>query len=379
MGSRWWWGALFSVAAALCPSWACGQGPTQQEVQTWFDKEWAEAQKMPALEGFGIRWRQEDHAMLPPQELEALRQAVKGHPEHPRKNELIGYEQKLKSGPIAIPQELYVLGDGKWRYNSTFEDGSFFDAVVTPERSWTLFPQSLAIYDVKAEMVAGTKQSLRDQEQIFRGPVGEMLFGGFYQFAHTAAVPGLVVVEGDRWKVDAVQPPRPDGRTWFALEYRGRWDAAAGRGFVERATITAHGYMPGAVGSYREFKEWFFDENIGRWIARRVEERTASGELALANVFEKSVAWPAGGFEALTAIPPARGSDPIRGESRFTSMTDFRERAIVADPGTPGEIRTSLPAGEFGAESDVLRTAGWLVLGVLVVVFGFVYFRRRSV
>ncbi|MFI4893365.1 MAG: hypothetical protein ACIAQ0_08025 [Phycisphaerales bacterium JB058] len=74
----------------------------------------------------------------------------------------------------------------------------------------------------------------------------------------------------------------------------------------------------------------------------------------------------------LVSAPKSDGVDPLRGRVAFTAIEDFRPGAK-----SPAEIRGVMP-DDFGPsqKAPVLRVAGWLALGALVLAF--IYVRMKS-
>ncbi|GMV25223.1 MAG: hypothetical protein AMXMBFR58_12540 [Phycisphaerae bacterium] len=350
-------------------------------VIAWFDRAWSEAQRFPAFQGVSIAWRIEDWETMPPEKLAILKREAATHPEHPLRDDIPRLEKHAAGTPTVMRHELFCRGARDWRFNTTFDDGSYNDAVLGGGNAWWHSNEVLKLLDTAAAAeMEDPEQSLVTFEHEFVSPIGKLIHGYLSVGATAGLKPGPVEVRGDAWKTRLSTAAGIPSDQHLALEVTGRWDASLRRGFVERVVITANGYKPETVGRRYEFAEWTDIPALGTWVATRVEEFTPRGVLDRATVFEGARPLPAGGFAAVFAEPSAGRADVVRGEVRPALTSDYR-RGTIRETMADGQVRESeMAEGAWSvrrATRERLRWAGWCsIAGVAVLGFAIVRARR---
>lgn len=381
--------ACAAIAMGICgaapretlASAAQGQQATaspDDQVRAWFDRAWAEAQEYPAFGEFIVRWRTEDHETLRPAELASLRREIAGHPEHPMRQELPRLERHAAGDFTVLRFMLAARGEGRWRYGITFADGSFNDIVLMPSSSWWMSKETLKVFNRAEVDREDPEQMVGIHDHSFVPVLGRLIHGNL-SLGRTAQMdPGRLHFANGRWKIRLSRGDHLPPEQRIAYEITGRWDAGAGRGFVERSTIAENGYKPEAVGARNDFKDWTFVGSIGRWVAGSVEERKADGTLGRVIFFEDAHPIPEGGFAALAKTPDRDSQDPIRGRVAFAHAADFRSRTVdVFD--AQGRIASGAmdqPGSPRANMRNNVRYAGWGLIAIACST-GFLLVRRR--
>jgi hypothetical protein len=351
------------------------RGQTSTEVQHWLDQELHDALTVPRIDGFGVGWSSEEYSTLSAEELTKLGTEVTGHPDHPRKLEYELAKKRQVSGPTVTRHLLFCEGDGAWRYNTDREDGSFVDVTMTAGRAWQLAPQSLKIFDPKLVDPSHPEQDVRAEERVFRPMLNGLFYGGIGFQGADLTIRDIAASEG-HWSAVYGRPPELEARRRFSVRLSGRWDTNLSRGFVEASEIVESGFKPDSVGARDLYKDWRQEGDLKRWVCRRMERYMPDGRLTRVLTLGGVVSWPAGGFEALTAIPPTEGADAIRGTTVFRSITDFREQTVTHQTASGAPIVTPMPPTSPGRQGWIER-AGWALLAVLSTAFAAIWLRRR--
>lgn len=355
-------------------------GDEGRAVRAWFDRAWRAAQEFPSFEAVSFAWRAEDFDSPPAGRLEALRREVARHPEHPERVNLPRYLRHAAGVPTVHRHVLYSIGEARWRYNTTSEDGGFSDAAIGPSEAWRLTGTTLMKTSRAEALGDDPDQAVILHEREFVSPVG-MLVHGYLSAGRTAGLtPGEVSVSGSRWVVRLGSSGDRDADRSIVLEVSGRWDTAAGRGFVEQVTIAANGYKPESVGTRWRFHDWVAERVPGSFVASRVDEYRPDGSRVRSLVFEGCGALPAGGFEAVVAAPFLPGTDAVRGTVEIRVVGDYRSGQIREYEGGSEVASYAMEEGQWSerrAFRDRLRWAGWLMIAA-VGAAGFVVVRARG-
>jgi len=359
---------------------ALASEPTPEAVRAWLDQELSSASKVPDLSGHSVTWRVELWYVPPPEELERMRKDIAGKPDHPDRQTLECYEQALKKKPYTTRYRLWSHGTGNWRYNSEWGYGNdlnhYWDKTLTPRNTWMLLEESLEVFEHDSSFRGGA--DLPSLESSF-GPELETMFCAHLSTLSKAGFTrGVTTVAGNTWRVVFTKDVR-GSKARAEIAFSGRWDDAQGRGFVEEERIVS---SPDAasVGRLTRYKEWSKEASLDRFVAYRVEQYTPENRLDRVTVFEEAKAEEEGEFDRVTAIPPTDGSDPVRGKTTFTRITDHRtNRQSIVAPGRGVESSARLPV-QTAVGSIWQRRLGWIVSGCLVMglVVMAVYRRKKT-
>jgi hypothetical protein len=210
-------------------------------------------------------------------------------------------------------------------------------------------------------------QSLKSTLYVFWPEINRMMFGGLSDGVISGIKRDALRWDGSKWRVTLWWGESRD-RAKLTTEVSGRWDEQLERGFVESEKITSNTVRPDSVGSGAVYKDWRFVPEIQRWVAGRTEEHAADGRLERVIAFEGASAGERGDFALVTALPDAEAADPIRGDTTFLQLVDFR-RGIAKDRSAPSDPLGSaapLPGGRNGFEHVWRRWLAWVVVAILV-------------
>ncbi|GJQ30018.1 MAG: hypothetical protein HBSAPP03_19020 [Phycisphaerae bacterium] len=322
-----------------------------------------------------MKWRTEDYSTLTAAQLEALAREVEGRRDHPRRAE---YERALAeraSGPYIIRYQLFCAGDGTWRLNTTYPSGDYTDAAMSDDAAWQFSGKSLKVFDVSA-VEADPEQAVSKKVHVFKPILDRLLFAGLGVREPADFEVRDVVVSASGWSAVYGRPTSltAERQLWFVL--KGVWDHRLDRGFVQNTTLYGNAGGPSAIRASYDFQDWAYDERLGRWVAGRVEHRTAAGLRDRVIVYEGSEPLPAAGLASVLDVPTHDGIDAIRGKYTFLAITDFRDRtAAVITP--DGIIPRSFPIASHDPTRIDFQTIGWGLLGAASVVLVVLVVRRR--
>lgn len=350
-----------------------------RDVSEWFDRAWRAALEFPSFREVSFAWRSEDLEAPAAARIEALGREIARHPEHPERANLPRYLRHSSGMPTVHRHVLFSRGEGLWRYNTTFEDGSFGDSAIGPSEGWRMSGTTLKRMSRAEALGDDPEQALILHEREFVSPVG-MFIHGYLSVGRTAGLkPGPVSVSGSTWSVRLSTPGERSEDQAIVLEVSGRWGAAEGRGFVERVVISSNGYKPESAGRQFRFRDWKHVEGLGTYVASRVDEHQPDGALVRSLVFEGCGPLPPGGFGAVTAPPSLPGTDAVRGPIEIRFVGDYRTGEVREYAGGTRVAAYEMEEGEWSerrAFRDRLRWAGWAMIGVVVAAgFGVVRFR----
>ncbi|MBL8962746.1 MAG: hypothetical protein KF787_10905 [Phycisphaeraceae bacterium] len=352
-----------------------------RDVSEWFDRAWRAALEFPSFREVSFAWRSEDLEAPTAAQIEALRRETARHPEHPERANLPRYLRHSSGKPTVHRHVLFSRGEGLWRYNTTFDDGSFGDSAIGPSEGWRMSGTTLKRMSRAEAMGDDPEQALVLHEREFVSPVG-MLLHGYLSVGRTAGLkPGPVSVSGSTWSVRLSTPAEKPEDQAIVLDVSGRWAATEGRGFVERVVIASNGYKPESAGRQFRLRDWKYVEGLGTHVASRVDEYQPDGALVRSLVFEGCDPLPSGGFEAVTAPPWLPGTDAVRGPIDIRFVGDYRTGEIREYSGGAPVATYEMEEGEWSerrAFRDRLRWAGWAMI-VAVVAGGFGVVRYRGV
>lgn len=326
--------------AARCLAQDAAPQSDSEKLASWFAKEWEAAQRLPALPA-GLSWRKEDHELVSPSELAALRDSVRAHPEHPDRDRLDRLDAHSRGEWTTARFDLFIDGT-RWRFNRHLNGHVWMDSAFAPGVTWALGgsdDSGPAGLTRRLALPSAPGVALLDHdEKEFLAPIGQMLNGGF-GYARlsglTADVPRWL--GENRWTVSARRELASDS---FAENiYTGRWDQGLERGFVEALVLGTRAGESVSVIEVKRFYDWKLDETLGIWVAGRIDSCDPSGRLLNRVLFSGAVAPPATMAELVRE--PRRGvRDAVRGEVPLnaTFVDEPTGLAEVTDPVT-GETK----------------------------------------
>jgi|GEM_PF-2856653 len=334
--------------------------------ESWLRSEWEAARGEYSFPGVEIRYTIDLSYVPPAEELAALRREVQGKPDHPGWHDLEIYDRRLRDGPDRINTRLW-LANGEWRASeSANASHPAFDYGTDGDVSWSLSSNTLNLVD------SDSPPPQRDYRGLINSNVlvlSKFLHGHIGIGEPKRAVLREIHEGSRRWTAVA----EGDG---FRAAFEGRWSEELGRGFVERMVIEQD--RPQFIGEATEFRDWHYDDLLGKWIAGRVVERRPDGLVDKVLVFESSAPVTPAEFDALVAAPRLDRPDPIRGDFRVSTVSDFRAHSLtestISSEGNVVETR-SLPGRRA---SLTARRLGWAILVVLAMTFVVVRIRNAG-
>lgn len=368
--------AFYAIAAigGMCFSTAHAQNeaPSPEELQRWFDSEWAASREPLNIDGFKLTWKKESYRLPSREQVEQFRSAVAAAPDHPGRAELALLERRLAGAPDVTTLQLWMKGAAEWRLSRTHESENdpYADSVVTRDHSWGMTPRQLVVIDPAKGYPSGYDYS-RDGGWL-QLDVGVFAFGGLDRGRALEVKPGPIERTETGWQASAVAD---NGTVFF---YRGTWSAEHARGFVDEVRIQRSPVLDGVYCTLK-VSGWQFDAEWKRWRASRAEERMCDGKLDLVYSLVECAPYDAATFERVTAIPDLAGVDEVRGAVTFVGIQDFRPSVPVVRTTKDGaEVLLPHPAAQSLAHANSIRQAGWVVAAVLIAAIVASRIRRRK-
>lgn len=361
---------MFTGIAVVALATATAQPQVDQEtVQRWFDAEWDRSHEEFDLDKAVIHYRVEYRDTVDAAQIDEWKRQAEGKPDHPLHREIAKYERRLLNGPDIKKCTVWFQGPGKWRCNETslYDPAvGMYDSAVSGNVAWGMTDGQLRIFD-KDKPEDGF--DVPSNEETIRAHLGRMLYGGVGYGRTSTHMREPLDLSGTRW---LVKVSSGDG---YACEYRGRWDADAGRGFIEEWEVTACDGYP-RVGARRTYSDWKLDPVMNRWVCGEVVYYNTDGRIE-ALVFERAEPFDPADFKKIAAIPSVRKPDPVRGELALKSIYDHRSAKRSESIKSKEGFETRSMAPTSASQRRVwTRQLGWLVLAGLVVFFVVLRVRR---
>lgn len=349
--------------------------PSLETVQAWFDKEWEQAQTMPDFGDCSISWALEIVYVPNAAEYRSLAQSVEARPDHPKAGLLIAYQRRLKGQFDRFGRRMWVRSNDEWRINQEFPGGHFDDYTITKRHAWRTTPLQLIV--TRPEPGRVSFDNIAGIAKMFWPELTRLLDGGLSFGAISGLEPGRVRVRGNQWRVILSRPDAGHELQKFEREIVGRWDAEAGRGFVEYSTITKSAKSE-TIGTRVTFADWTWVETVDRWIAGRVEYFTPEGLPDRNLIFSEATCDPNFTFNKVVKVPDKERGDLVRGPIAFIRIENHRTGNIRKTNADGTFTNTAIPA-EAGAPSRSWRRwLGVAVMATLAIGFVSLYLKRRS-
>jgi len=269
-------------------------------VRGWLEREVASADAPLIFAGLRVEYRIEHHNVPPPEALRNIREAVKGHPDHPDARRLKGWDAALAGKPLFQRYVAWSLRTGGWRWNAE-GDAVFMDHAQGRDGAWQLSSGgSVKIIDPRPTTAPHAPMMMADVSRFFGG--------------------GLRRVEGMRARVEDVTMTGPDAfrakitaghSTPVATVYEvaGRWLSVESRGEYSTVRVVRADHAPAMVGTTERFLAWG-PAGPGRSAAFRVERVRPDGALEKVYVLEGVVEEPEG--EKVLEAPTFDRADAVR-------------------------------------------------------------------
>jgi len=348
--------------------------PTEAEVRAWLEAEIERAVKLDLPAPFAVKWTYEDYNVLTGDELAALRTEVAGKPFHPRRPELEAAERQVREGRTLIHM-LWLRDDGgRWRFGIEYPGLTTRDTGYGPSQSWRLTDGTLKLYD-QSIVEAGNDptQSPKSEESIYRSDLQAIFFGSLSTTRAFNIGIKEMTVSGARWRA-LFEPESASTTVSLSIEYTGRWDEEAKRGFVERMHYVRHPQSQ-FQGQSEVFEVWErLGGESGPWAATSVSRLNAAARLWRKITGVSLVQLSEADQMAALEVPKQGSMDLFRGEIVIKEAADYTTGVVTNTSGAnSGEEVTRTIPGFSTARGPGWRTLiGWSVLGaigVIVVLF----------
>lgn len=374
---------LVASAALMC--FANAAHASAVDVKSWLARAWEEAGTLPNFGDANLKWRVQRLYVPPEAQLDAMRRAVTGKPDHPDRMFLMNYERRVRGERDEIGRQLWCRGDGNWRHNADLQivdqftsqaKPTYIDTTVLPDRHWQLGADTLLVEppDISPKSEIGGVTNVRAD---FATELGWLFTGGLANARQSKTTLGEVTTNGPKWSVVASNAVSAAGKE-YRVRFDGRWDQAQSRGFIERGEIVAHQYKPEAVGTAWVLSDWRTDPATGKAIAWKVEKFKPGNILDERYVVDHFSAEAGKSFEEVTRTPPPEGNDALRGKLAFDSIMDLN-KGVRIDLKTQTEQPLPFQPRRLTPETGKINWLVWVSSSCVVVGFGLAWFRRRKV
>lgn len=332
------------------------------EVAAWLEHEHTSAIGYPEPGLVAIRFDELFHPELSDPELSRLRTEVAGKPDHPGHNQILTEERRRSSGPDIREWTIWTIAPGEWRINQntrSLKELPFVDRVRRGNDAWMLTTDYLGVIDA-AKPPPG--RDIGSSEGMLKMHLSELFFAKLGAGAIAEAGFSDITAGQGRWSATRWWGP---AERRGAYRFEGRWDAAAGRGFVEQRTLTETPAKD-AIGTRIVYSDWRRNETLNRWVCLRIDTYKPSGRLHESLVFRDAIPFTQDEFDTITRPPDPIGSDPLRGTLTVRKYNDFRASPAKWHEITDGRV---VGSGELALasrrEEFPWRRVGW---GLAVVV-----------
>lgn len=355
-----------------CPA-AAFQPSSAARAEQWFNEALSASREPVELNGCTVEWIQEIHYTPPMAEIIKMREDVRGKPEHPDRPLLVQFEQRLQGRPEIHSMRLWYHGPNEWRQCLDFESPlgpRYWDTTSIAQHCWFLVPETLSVASSPDQWPGDTINSIADS---IRSEVTLLLHGGLTGLARTGYRMERFSLHDSRWRAELVLQNSTREVT-NRVYVDGDWNDAIGRGFVsEIADVVS----PSSVPRRRSVvMDWRRHEELNTWVAHRYETHDPDGRLHTRFLFKGARKEAPGEFEAVTAIPPIDGEDPIRGPSKFIRIADY-SNGILEQRAADGAM-TSTPIATANVKKPAWhRWVGWVMAVVLCGGIAASVLRRR--
>lgn len=365
-------GLCVCLALMAVPFYAHGQSVKEADVIAALDVAWDRAAGPPDFGDNKVLWRTELVYVPPMEEVKALRSAVAGHPDHPRKNDLAAYEQRLRGNPTVLNRYLVLRSDSEWRWGED-TDGRFLDVVVTDKSRWEMSPKVMRIYPN-----SGTADDGRDPAvdyNVFWSELGRLLTGGFSLAVRSGLeLEDPSVAPDGSWTVIASKPSSEEGKQ-FRVRFDGTFDVVTQQVLPSSMEIVTHELSPVSVGRKELYADWVWQDDLQRWIAGTALVNRPDGQPDRRFVFE-GVEPTGSTFDKVVRKPGPDEEDAIRGRSTYTSIVDFRSNEVMdTASGTKAEF---VMQSAKQKNKDTFQWIGWSAAAAIVAALVYLRLRRGS-
>lgn len=367
MGGKAYLGAMAAALGLVSGAW----GQSTPEFEAWFER----VARLHETLGDPALYAEYTVAMThvpPAAELEAMRQRVKDHPQHPDRDRLAMYEERA----LGRAGEVLRVWYSRRAMRSSGDplpgvSGEYTDFGVGGEASWVMTPESLIVAgEGSAKAPAGYQYSSMKPQ---RGRDLLLLLGGGVAYLSGSGDEwGPATIRDGAWTREGVRGGGAD-----LVRAAGTWDAARGVGRVIRVELIRREEGRDRVLAWYEGEAFEALPELGIEYSRRAREVDGEGSrtvevLALRVIGEAEV-------ESRARVPGMSDRDLVRGMVTYRSVRDHRsgQASVVLEDGTTRSEAVAEVEGRMPAER--LRRIGWgIAAGLGAVLVGVGIWRRGS-
>lgn len=329
-----------------------------------FREAWEQAREAEIPANVKFRYRQLLYPEMKDSELSTLEKAVEGKPDHPARSAVETERRRRQEGPDPVDYQVWYRGERAWRFNKTEHKNlhrghaMYVDRVTTPDLIWAMVPTHLNIVDPSAPPEG---RDYADARSEFEQAIRTFAWGALGTGESVDMQPRSARFDDQEWVAQAAAP------NWSVIQWEGTV-AEDGRLLPESHELVESERFAPLVGLQKTFSEWAWDPVLSNWIAHRVEERHPDGRLRQVWQFLGSQTLDREEFTEVTALPSSQAGDPVRGETTYRSIMDFRPGIdrirVLTDAGFDDSPMPASMRAAPGSKVD-LRTIGWVLAGIL--------------
>lgn len=365
------------VTGAFLTATSAFAAPTRDELLAWFEQERSAAQDPATLKGLLIRFRTIQGERPTEARVAEVRKAVEGKPDHPLRKDLEVLERRLKFGPDIVEIAAVRAGALEWRVSESKAHELYrYDYGADGRNGWSISEDGQLIVADKDSGDFAVK--LSNFGAIAEGVVNTLVFGRAWDRSGLPSTFENVEIAGDAWSIRVVLT-NPEGNK-FVRGYSGTWDATTNRGTILRQQSWSRKDGKDTLQSTTDITGWTNSLEIGRPIATKFVEQTASGMVRMNVEYVGTNRVDTDTFRKLIAVPVIDGVDPLNPTLKIHEIADVRPSVNrierVLPDGTAEAVRVF---DDSSARQDAaLRVAGSVALGASVVILLAIRISRRG-
>ena len=292
-------------------------------------------------------------ARMSAEELRRLGEEIAGKPEHPDRGRYKDESRRLATGGDVERVELWVGDAENWRLNRTslFGPGQIFDVARRRDVAWSSSGRQLAV--VATDEPPPPNRDLASQSNDVMFAVSLFSSAALSMTSDPSVKLEEAKLTGNRWRASFVGGE-------YTRRFEGTWDVTAGRFIVTSSEVLSQGkVVEGSSESYGGHKEL---DALAAYTLVSGSGPPLRGSRRLISCQSVSAAE----IDRVTAVPPLKGPDAVRGPTSIESVHDYRPNGSfeeVSEPGTPS-VRRMVP------DASRTRWMGWIAGGLVVAVLG---------
>jgi hypothetical protein len=364
-------GVIAQLVIATVIAACSGDVPADEDaIRSWLMTRLGSPPAIETMRGVKVVVEFDPVSSLSAAELDQLRSQVEGKPDHPRRSEL-RFEEWVRS-PDRRPyiKTVWVGEDQVWRLSQDLPwapaDVAYLDAAGRSDGAWQLTPQEIVLSGPLSDSASSAPSVA-----MHRASVSELsaFFDG-----------GLTQRRGSPPELTSLEVSELSWRATIEGNYSvsvvsGVWDASHGVGLVaeDRLELRVPGQAP--VGVVTRYSGWAPRLDGSAVVAGMIEREDSRTNGVLRMRLRAVERVENAEIVRVCVTPDPSGIDPVRGQLRVRSITDFGDRLIRERSALDVAGLHSRVIGRTAGEISRLRTFGWAVLGILVALLVFLRLR----